>query len=176
MRLHRLFHYHFSLICFNLNKLLKFPKLAINNLDIAAVNHHTRWCMYMLFSWLMIVYYLQRTSLMKLSSIQHLSLNVCIHNLGYDSAGVEYSCFSMSSVNPASASPLYIWDPYVVSTVSADGPAPNGAGPSAGIVLTTKLDMFSSLDSNDFQSSSLIRWCDSKGLTRSYKILQQLKH
>ena len=35
-------------------------------------------------------------------------------------------------ISPTSASPLYIWDPNLVITVPADGPAPLGAGPSAG--------------------------------------------
>ena len=39
---------------------------------------------------------------------------------------------------------VHIWDPHFVIIVPADGPAPNGAGPSAGTVLTTNLDTFPS--------------------------------
>ena len=38
--------------------------------------------------------------------------------------------------------PVLIWDQYLVITVPADGLAPNGARPSAGTVLTIKLNMF----------------------------------
>ena len=44
----------------------------------------------------------------------------------------------------SSAGPVYKRDPYLVITVHADVLAPNGARPSAGTVMTTKSDMFSS--------------------------------
>ena len=48
-------------------------------------------------------------------------------------------------VNTSSDSPLYVVDLNIAITVAADGLAPDGARPSAGTVLTTKLDMFSSM-------------------------------
>ena len=45
-------------------------------------------------------------------------------------------------VNPVSAGPVYIRNPNFVTNVPADGPAPNGARPSAGTVLNEALDMF----------------------------------
>ena len=44
--------------------------------------------------------------------------------------------------NPLNAGSIYTWDPSFVSIVPADGLAPNGARPSAGTVLITKLHMF----------------------------------
>ena len=49
---------------------------------------------------------------------------------------------SPMAINPWGACPMYIQDMNVVITVPADGLAPNGARPSAGTMLTTKLDMY----------------------------------
>ena len=46
--------------------------------------------------------------------------------------------------NPSSAGLIYIWETNFVTTVPADGLAPNGARLSAGIVLMIKLDILSS--------------------------------
>ena len=46
--------------------------------------------------------------------------------------------------NPLNAGSIYMWDPNLVSTVPADGLAPNGARPSAGTMLITKFHMFPS--------------------------------
>ena len=45
-------------------------------------------------------------------------------------------------IKPSSAGPISIRDPNFVTIVTADVPAPGSAKPSAGTVLTTKLDMF----------------------------------
>ena len=53
---------------------------------------------------------------------------------------LEWQCWSNSS----NAGPMYIPDPNFITTMPADALAPDGARPSAGIVLTTKLERFSS--------------------------------
>ena len=45
----------------------------------------------------------------------------------------------LSCTNPS----IYVWDQNLVIPVPEDALAPNGARPSAGTVLTTKLDIFS---------------------------------
>ena len=47
----------------------------------------------------------------------------------------------MSYFNPSRAGPLYTRGPNFIITEPADALAPNGARPSAGTVLTDKLDM-----------------------------------
>ena len=51
------------------------------------------------------------------------------------------SC-TVYDVNPSNASPVYVRDPNLVITVSADAPAPDGARPSADTGLTGKVIMF----------------------------------
>ena len=54
-----------------------------------------------------------------------------------------FSCYKDAlHVNLFSASPVYLNEPNIVSTVPADAIAPNSARPSAGIVLTDNSDMF----------------------------------
>ena len=54
----------------------------------------------------------------------------------------------------------YIWDLNWVITVSADDPAPDGARPSPGMLMTVNLDMFSVkfLWLSGFESLWLARW------------------
>ena len=55
---------------------------------------------------------------------------------------------------------LYMCDPDMVITVSADTPAPNDARPSTGTVLTTKLDMifhfFSVISDTEYTSAEQV--------------------
>ena len=52
--------------------------------------------------------------------------------------------YDIYRVNPLSARAIYIQYLNFIIIVHADGPAPHGAGPSAGTVMTTKQDIFSS--------------------------------
>ena len=65
------------------------------------------------------------------------------NTLKMSSAKQHPFCVVLNVLNVSSWGPICVWDPALVITLSADGPAPNGTTPSADTVCSMKWDVFS---------------------------------